>query len=627
MKRSMRNVASQKALANQKALAGQKGLAGPKILSKPQLDKTAVLKNGKDKPVSRELVKAMGELKEHSSKKVQNYKYFLPKKDWAKVCSATGDTRRELFSELFSSEQYSSKQVAEWMSAQYQLEKIDFSSFNPDPEIVLKVPKRICEKYDLIPVMRVGDTVIIAFADPGDIQAKDDVSLLTNSKIAIMVGERGEIRRMIRHYHKDEQEGKMQKIFSIVDSLEETAIESDKVSDKIKHDPTVQSVDYIIKEGIRLNCSDIHIEVYDKKCRVRFRVDGHLGEYIHPPFNLASSIASRVKVISQLDISEKRLPQDGRLKFQLGNKIINFRVSTVPVVNGEKIVLRVLDDSALYTDITDLGMNEEQTKIFQSHLAKSQGLILMTGPTGSGKTTTIYSGLQQLNTPDRNISTAEDPVEYKLHGINQVQVISKIGLTFAQVLRSFLRQDPDVILVGEIRDEETASIAYRAAATGHLVLSTLHTNDAATTITRLMDIGLPAYSVAENTSLVVAQRLLRVLCERCKVPHKVNKEVLIKLGFLENEVEKVQNQIKNEKPGGCNHCNDTGYKGRVAVFEVLEISPELKVGIFKGLSPIALKKLAIEKSNLQTLRRSALEKLAEGMTSVNEVIHGTMEDE
>ena len=562
-----------------------------------------------------------------SSKGLEHQKYFLPKKDWTKVCAMTGEARREFLSSLFESEQYSGKQLAELMSSHYHLQKIDFSDFELNTQTVFKIPRKICEKYNLIPVTEVEGTLIVAFSDPGDVQAKDDVSLLTNSKIEMVVAERSDIKKMISYYHKGESGNKMKSLFSVIESSLDNDVQEEVgsvVNKKIKHDPTVQTVDYIIKEGVRLNCSDIHIEVYEKKCRVRYRVDGHLTEYMHPPIKLASFISSRIKVVSHLDISEKRLPQDGRLKMTVDDKIVSFRVSIVPVVSGEKIVLRILDTSALGTDITQLGMNENQLSIFKKHLNASQGLILMTGPTGSGKTTTIYSGLQQLNTPHRNISTAEDPVEYKLYGINQVQVNAKIGLNFSSILRSFLRQDPDVILVGEIRDQETANIAYRAAATGHLVLSTLHTNDAPSTITRLMDIGIPAYSVAENTSVVIAQRLLRVLCNSCKVNQNVNIVTLKKLGFSEAEAKKAQPLIM--KGEGCQYCNHTGYKGRIAVFEVLDISSELKVGIFKGLSPRELKLLAIEKGNLHTLRKSALEKLMEGITSVDEVMYGTLGD-
>ena len=553
-------------------------------------------------------------------------KHNLQKKDWSKFSSMIGQDRRDFFSSLFSSQNYSDKQIADLMAEKYQLEKIDFSKFELDPKVVFKIPKKICLKYNLIPIMEIEGAIVVAFSDPGDIQAKDDVSLVTGTKVQMMVAEYSDIRKMIEHYYGAKSKGKIQDLFSAIETsdIDSAKKTSDLVNKNIKHDPTVQSVDYIIKEGIRMNCSDIHIEVYETKCRIRFRVDGHLSEYLHPPLSLIPTIVSRVKVMSKLNISEKRLPQDGRLKIQVDNQIISFRVSTVPVVNGEKIVLRILDTSALNTDITNLGMNKKQLRIFRKYLDVNQGLILMTGPTGSGKTTTIYSGLQLLNKPNRNISTAEDPVEYKLHGINQVQVNDSIGLTFESVLRSFLRQDPDVILIGEIRDKNTANMAYRAAATGHLVLSTLHTNDSSSTITRLMDIGVPSYSVAENTSLVVAQRLLRVLCNNCKEHKKVEIKVLEEIGYSKEKVEEVQSRIMS--PKGCQACNYTGYKGREAVFEVLEMSGDLKSGVFKGLSPRELKLLALEAGDLQTLRMSGLEKLAEGITSVDEVIYGTIGD-
>ena len=556
----------------------------------------------------------------------KNVKHTLQKKDWSKFSSMIGQDRRDFFSSLFHSQDYSDKQIADLMAEKYKLEKINFSNFELDPKVVFKVPKKICLKYNLIPIMEIEGAIVVAFSDPGDIQAKDDVSLVTGTKVQIMIAEYSDIRKMIEHYYGAESKGKIQDLFSVIETsdIESTKRSPDLVNKNIKHDPTVQSVDYIIKEGIRMNCSDIHIEVYETRCRVRFRVDGHLSEHLNPPLSLISTIISRIKVMSKLDISEKRLPQDGRLKIQIDNQVISFRVSTVPVVNGEKIVLRILDTSALNTDITGLGMNIKQLNIFKKYLGVNQGLILMTGPTGSGKTTTIYSGLQLLNKPNRNISTAEDPVEYKLHGINQVQVNDNIGLTFESVLRSFLRQDPDVILIGEIRDKKTANMAYRAAATGHLVLSTLHTNDSASTITRLMDVGVPSYSVAENTSVVIAQRLLRVLCNNCKEHEKIEIKVLEEIGYSKEEAEEVQSSIMT--PVGCQACNNTGYKGREAVFEVLEMSGELKSGVFKGLSPRELKLLALEAGNFQTLRMSGLEKLAKGITSVDEVIYGTIGD-
>ena len=568
-------------------------------------------------------------IKKTKDSSLEYHKDKVLQTEFSKVMAMTGSSRRDFLDSVHSYERYSDKEIATLMAGQYNLQHLNLSDFEIDINVVIKIPKKLCERYNVVPVMEIENTLVVAFSDPGDLQAKDDISLCTNCKIEIVVAERDKIREVIAQYHKIEDEDKIQNIFDFVESSgeESKAVGTEKeiLNKNVQLDPTVQSVDHILKEGINLGCSDIHIEIYEQKCRVRFRVDGHLDEYIHPPVQMANSMASRIKVMSRLNISEKRLPQDGRFKTTVGDKTVSFRVSTVPVVSGEKIVMRILDESALGTDIQMLGMNKNQLDTFKKYLNMSQGLILMTGPTGSGKTTTIYSGLQQLNTPARNISTGEDPVEYKLQGINQVQIDPKIGLTFANVLRSFLRQDPDVILVGEIRDKETANIAYRASATGHLVLSTLHTNDSVSTVTRLMDIGLPAYTVAENTSVVVAQRLLRVLCPNCKTSQDINSETLKLVGFKDEEIPEVKPHIVG--PQGCRQCNHSGYKGRMAVFEVLDISPNLKAGIIKGLTPRELKKRAIEMDGLQTLRRSALEKLKNGLTSIDEVMYGTMGDE
>jgi len=590
-------------------------------------------KNNANATTVRKTTKAIGVpalIKKADLKNYSGQKKELSKDMFSKVSNMRGLERRDYLNSLIKSNNYSEDSIADLMAEYYQLQKINFAQFEIDPKVIPLLSKKICEKYVVMPIMEVENILIIAFADPGDLQAKDDISLLINKKIEIVVAASNEIKNMISLNYSDESADKVNRFFSVLNSveLEQQQLKlSQKTQSKNKKssDPTIQTVDHIIEEGIRKKCSDIHIEIYEKICRVRYRVDGSLFEYIKPPMNMAANMVSRIKVMSQLDISEKRLPQDGRLKITVNGKVINFRVSTVPAVNGEKIVLRILDDSSLGADIDELGMNQRQLAIFKKYLGLSQGLILMTGPTGSGKTTTIYSGLQLLNKSDKNLSTAEDPVEYKLYGINQVQVNAKIGLTFGSVLRSFLRQDPDIILVGEIRDLETANIAYRAAATGHLVLSTLHTNDAASTVIRLVDMGLPAYSVAENTSVVVAQRLLRVLCNRCKKPTELELDFLENLGFSKEEAKEAKPLIM--KPVGCVYCNHSGYKGRNAIFEVLEITSDVKSGILKGLPPMKLKKMAIEKNGLQTLRKSALEKLTHGVTSVEEVMYGTLEDD
>ena len=533
--------------------------------------------------------------------------------------------RRDLMNQMAGQDGCSETEMASILADMYGLQKIDFSEFEPHPKVVRKIPKKVCEKYMLIPCMKVEDVLVVAFSDPGDVEAKDAVSVLAKSKVQMVVAERGEIKKMIEKHYSDTD--KLRHAFSLVESKDMGVNLPDtfavNVDQKDLH-PVVQSVNHIIKEALRLKSSDIHLESYEKRFRVRFRVDGRLFEHLHPPVKMAQGIISRIKVLSKMDISEKRIPQDGSLKVKYGDGTVDFRISTVPVVSGEKMVMRALKPTNLTGSMSGLGMDDKQIDIFKRSLYLSQGFILMTGPTGSGKTTTIYSGLSELNEPHRNISTVEDPVEYKLDGINQVQTHNKVGLNFASVLKSFLRQDPDVILVGEIRDLETADVAYRAAATGHLVLSTLHTNDTASTLTRLMDIGVPVYSVAENTSVILAQRLLRTLCEHCKEPDKLSPTVLTELGFKKEELEEVRGKVM--KKSGCSKCNNLGYSGRVAVYEIMEMTDNIKEAIFKKATPAQIKRMAIEENGMKTLRISGLEKLKAGRTSVNEVLYGTIPD-
>ena len=380
-------------------------------------------------------------------------------------------------------------------------------------------------------------------------------------------------------------------------------------------------------DAIRLKSSDIHIESYEKNFRIRYRIDGILHEKHNLTKDMSNVVVSRIKVMSGMDISEKRKPQDARLKIHLSGLELNMRVNSTPTINGEKIVLRILDNSSLQEDMSKLGMEEFQMNLFKEALNSPQGLILMTGPTGSGKTTTIYSGLIRLNTPQRNISTVEDPVEFRIHGINQVQMNPRAGLTFSSALRAFLRQDPDVILVGEIRDLETAEIAFKASSTGHLVLSTVHTNDTASTVNRLLSMGIPSYSVADNTSLIISQRLLRRLCDQCRILASSSYlNHLDNIGIPKEEINSYEGKVFKSTPKGCNNCNYLGYKGRIAVYEMMSITRTIKMGIFNKLSPIELKKIAIEKDGLLSLRQNALFKLKDGLTSVDEVLRATMFD-
>ena len=493
-------------------------------------------------------------------------------------------------------------------------------------EVLDLIPQKICEKNILLPLSKIDKTLVVVFADPSNLNVRDNLFLTTGCKIQPVIAPRGDIKEAFNRLFDNKE---------IIDSLafdisfdiagfdNERAIDLDTDSSK---DPTINFVNLIFTDAIRLKSSDIHIESYENNCRVRYRIDGILHQKHNLTKNMSKVVVSRIKVMSGMDISEKRKPQDARLKIHLGGMALNMRVNSTPTINGEKVVLRILDNSSLQQDMSLLGMTADQLQLFKKALFSPQGLILMTGPTGSGKTTTIYSGLIQLNTPQRNISTVEDPVEFKIQGINQVQMNPKAGLNFSSALRSFLRQDPDVILVGEIRDLETAEIAFKAAATGHLVLSTLHTNDTASTVTRLLSMGIPSYTVADNTSLIVSQRLLRKLCEQCRILDSlIEKDNLMQLGVKERELN-LYTKIYKRNPAGCSYCNNLGYQGRLAIYEILQITKSLREGILKGLSPSGLKSIALQNGSFSSLRQSALLQFKNGMTSVEEIIRTTVFD-
>ena len=513
-----------------------------------------------------------------------------------------------------------------------------FENFDISENILKLVPKNFCEKHTVIPLSRLGDTLVLATADPTDQILKEQLLFTTKCKIEFVISTSKSIQNAITSFYAPKEEG-IHKLFTEIEEssmkfrkrLNDGNEEEDEGEVGVIHlnaedsEPVVRFVNHVIISAKNKRASDIHIESYEKKCRVRFRIDGKLHEMFHPPKTISQYIISRMKVMSNLDIGERRKPQDGRLKVKMEKgKELDFRVSIAPTVGGEKIVMRVLDDSAISIGFKDLGMNKKEITTFQEALNQPQGLILITGPTGSGKTTTIYSGLNVLNTTERNISTAEDPVEYKIEGLNQVQMHAKIGLTFASALRAFLRQDPDVILVGEIRDYETAEIAFKASSTGHLVVSTLHTNDTPSTVTRLLDIGIPDYSIAENISLIVGQRLLRRICQRCLVQDNVSKDSLKQIGVPENRIEEVSGKLKKGK--GCRVCSNIGYKGRVAVYEMLKITDSIKKGIFEKMAPLDLKKHAIKHGELKTLRQSGIDKMVDGTTTFEEVLYSTVGD-
>lgn len=517
------------------------------------------------------------------------------------------------------------KQLADFLAKQYNIPSVDLDAFQIDPEAIKLVPKKICEKYKIIPVNKSGDTLVLAMADPSNVYIKDDLFHITRCKITAVVAPEHSIEQAIDRYYATKV-----KFESIMTEMEKetTSVDIDintksvGVDNAIDDSPVVKFVNVILTEAIKRRASDIHIEPYEKNFRVRMRIDGSLYEQIQPPTGMAGAISSRIKVMSKLDISEKRRPQDGRLKIKTKeNKEVDFRVSILPTLFGEKVVLRILDKSNLQLDLTKLGFEDDDLVKFKKALYQPNGIMLITGPTGSGKTTTIYSALADLNQPDVNISTAEDPVEFNLEGINQVQMNKDVDLTFAAALKSFLRQDPDIIMVGEIRDYETAEIAFKAALTGHLVVSTLHTNDAPATINRLINMGIEPFLVTSAVNLVVAQRLVKKICQYCKNPVHVDTQTLLDMGFREDEIGTFQVM----KGDGCERCNEKGYSGRISIYEILEFSDELKTLIFQRVDPLIMKACAM-KHGMKTLRRSALNKVKAGITTIEEVLAVTARD-
>jgi len=474
--------------------------------------------------------------------------------------------------------------------------------------------------FNVIAITKLGKTLVVAISDPNNIYVLDAIKFITGYNVQPVISPEKAIQKAIDSYYKDTGaidqilKGLSEQDLELIEESEEVPTEQDLRS-QVQDKPLVKLVDSIIGDAIRRGCSDIHIETYEKKIRVRYRLDGTLHEMSPLPFKYRAAIVSRAKIMADLDISERRLPQDGRIKVKLGDWAVDLRVSVLPTIFGEKVVMRILDPGSVNVDLTRLGFSESSLEEFSKAIHLPYGMILVTGPTGSGKTTTLYSALKQINHPDINIMTAEDPVEFNFEGINQVQVKSEIGLTFASALRSFLRQDPDVIMVGEIRDGETAEIAVRAALTGHLVFSTLHTNDAPTTIDRLVDMGVPNYLVASCVNLVMAQRMVRKICPNCKAEAKVPAETLKMLGFSEKEIK----EVKVYEGKGCAECNNTGFSGRTGIFEVMPVTPEIEARIISQASSADIRQHAIEEGML-TLRAAALEKLRKGITTVSEVL-------
>lgn len=516
-------------------------------------------------------------------------------------------------------------QILRALEKQFVLPGVDVAKFDIDPSIVTLVTRDFCEKHCIIPLSKAGTTLVVAFTDPSNLQVRDDLRYITKCKIQPVVATESTITQAIAKYYaistndlvsKGEDADNEINVMTKTSTVEVGGSAADDA-------PVVKFVNGILLESIRRKASDIHFEIYEKRYRVRFRIDGNLIEAASPPAASGPAISSRIKIISKMDIAEKRKPQDGRLKIVLNreNREMDFRVSSVPTMWGEKIVMRLLDKSNLQLDMTKLGFEDDDLKLFKDMINQPQGMVLITGPTGSGKTTTIYSALSELNKIDVNISTAEDPIEFNLEGINQVQMNPDIDLNFSTTLRAFLRQDPDVIMVGEIRDLETAEIAFKAASTGHMVVSTLHTNDAPTTITRLTEMGVPSYLITSTLNLVVAQRLVGKNCESCKEPVKVPDATLINIGVEQKDIP----NYTLYKGKGCNACNNTGIKGRLAIYELLPINPEVKDAILKAASAVELRNIC-RKLGLKTLRRSALLKLARGLTTIEEVINASVKD-
>jgi len=519
------------------------------------------------------------------------------------------------------------------LSRQYGVPSINLKFYEVDPAVIKLVPQETAIRYQIVPLSRVGSTLTIAMTDPTNVFAMDDIKFMTGFNVEPVVASETAIGEAIHKFYGEvESVEELDKVMKDLTGEDENALElaSEEaemdlasLSKAAEEAPIIKLCNLILTDAVKRGASDIHVEPYEKEYRVRFRVDGVLQNVMAPPMKLKDAMTSRIKIMSKLDISEKRLPQDGRIMIKYikdgKKKELDFRVSTVPTLFGEKIVLRLLDKENLRLDMTKLGFESESLQKFERQILKPYGMVLVTGPTGSGKTNTLYSSVARLNTAETNIMTAEDPVEFQLPGINQVQMKEQIGLNFASALRAFLRQDPNIILVGEIRDFETAEIAVKAALTGHLVLSTLHTNDAPSTISRLMNMGIEPFLVATSVNLICAQRLVRRICVQCKETVQLQSQALIDAGFTPEEASKVT--VSHGK--GCATCNNTGYKGRVGLYEVMEIHDDLRELILVGASALELKKKALELGMI-TLRQSGLLKVAAGLTTMEEVLRETV---
>jgi len=535
------------------------------------------------------------------------------------------------------------EEITALLSKQYGVPSITLGQFAIDPSVLKLVPAETAQKYQIVPLARAGATLTIAMTDPTNVFAMDDIKFMTGYNVEPVVASESAVIEAIEKYYgarlsvtpvpasalevASRAMDEMPMVATgdsdvqVLEEYEEISVEA--LARQGEEAPVIKLVNVILMSAIQKGASDIHIEPYEKDLRIRFRIDGVLYAVMQPPMKFRDAIISRVKIMAKLDIAEKRLPQDGRIKIRFQDqgqpKDIDFRVSVLPTLFGEKIVMRLLDRDKLMLDMTKLGFEAESLVRYEAAIARPWGLVLVTGPTGSGKTNTLYSSIARLNTAETNIMTAEDPVEFNLSGVNQVQVRENIGLNFAAALRSFLRQDPNIILVGEVRDFETAEIAVKAALTGHLVLSTLHTNDAPSTVNRLMNMGIEPFLVASSLNLVCAQRLVRRVCAHCQEPHPTPVPALVQAGFSQEDAKSVVPMLGR----GCDKCNQTGYKGRVGLYEVMEITDELRELILIGASAQELRRKAVDDGML-TLRSSGLRKVKDGVTSIDEVLRETV---
>ncbi len=518
--------------------------------------------------------------------------------------------------------------LASFLSKHYGVPSINLAEFDVDPAVVSLIPSEVAQKYQLVPINRAGATLIVAMADPSNIFAIDDIKFMTGFNVEVVVAAEAAIKDAIDKYY--DQSSSMADALEGLEDFDDLELVDERGFDDVNElerasedAPVVKLVNLILTDAIKKKASDIHIEPYETSFRVRYRIDGVLYEVMKPPRKLKNAITSRLKIMASLDIAERRLPQDGRIKIKLGRgQEMDYRVNCLPTLFGEKVVLRLLDKGNLQLDMTKLGYEEQALKWFKQEIHKPFGMVLVTGPTGSGKTVSLYSALSELNKTTENISTAEDPVEFNFAGINQVQMHEEIGLNFAAALRAFLRQDPDIIMIGEIRDFETAEIGVKAALTGHLVLSTLHTNDAPSTINRLLNMGIEPFLVASAVNLISAQRLGRRVCSECKQPEHQPLEALITAGVPEDQAKR----ITIYKGKGCQVCNDTGYKGRVGFYQVMPMFEGIREMVLSGANTAEIKQESM-RLGVKTMRQAALTKMIEGVTTLEEVLRTTISDD